>query len=563
MWCGECLGGTWNQRTQGVFGSSIFRPRTKALRVCWSVACLVVTLVITSSRFAQAEETSESVTSYPELQQLAKERAQAEYIPPPQVPESLSGLNYDGMRMIAFRADRAVHLQGQQPFRLEFFHKGYVQQSDVSVNLIRDGAVVPIKFTKKNFDYRGDIANLEIPDDLGFAGFRVVGHFPGRRDVEEMLTFLGASYFRGRAEKHVYGSSARGLAIDSGLNKPEEFPAFREFWVFDSKSDTTPRTFRVLALLDSPSVVGAYDFQMAPGRERMDLDVTATLYFRRVPEKVGLAPLTSMWIWGDGLPGPEGDSRPEVHDADGLLVQGGDGRWFWRALNHQTYPSLVNLGHPDFKGYGVIQRDTDPDHYDDQEARYHARPSIWIQPKEGWPAGSLELLELDARHEGIDNIAAWWVPRDPPRIGEPMQYSYQLSFMSADLIEEDVARAVAHRIDRLEDGQIRLEIDFRGPALAQRSSGSPPDVQLTTIRATVDQHACRQQSDGTWTAEIVITPTSTDPFELQATLADQGKPISEQWSILCPLKPPHLQLPPWRLKELEQVPQLDQEEVNP
>ena len=80
--------------------------------------------------------------------------------------------------------------------------------------------------------------------------------------LEELLTFLGASYFRAVARDTRFGISARGLALETGLGKPEEFPAFTHFWMLRPSDPRDP--LQICALLDSPSVAGAYRFDVAP-----------------------------------------------------------------------------------------------------------------------------------------------------------------------------------------------------------------------------------------------------------------------------------------------------------
>src|SRR5690606_9268799 len=90
--------------------------------------------------------------------------------------------------------------------------------------------------------------------DLGFAGFRVHHPFNDSGYKDELVVFLGASYFRALGEGQRYGLSARGLAIDTVGGKGEEFPRFSEFWIVKPKADATSLT--ILALLESPSVSG-------------------------------------------------------------------------------------------------------------------------------------------------------------------------------------------------------------------------------------------------------------------------------------------------------------------
>ncbi len=128
--------------------------------------------------------------------------------------------------------------------------------------------------------------------------------------------FLGASYFRVLGRGQSYGASARGLAINVATTGGEEFPYFSDFWLV--RPLPQQRTLTIFALLDSPSLTGAYRFEIRPGATT-DVEVTATLYARKNVEKLGVAPLTSMFLFGEEHRRQFDDYRPEVHDSDGLL----------------------------------------------------------------------------------------------------------------------------------------------------------------------------------------------------------------------------------------------------
>lgn len=168
-----------------------------------------------------------------------------------------------------------------------------------------------------------------MPKDLGFAGFRVNFHTDLQREV---MAFLGASYFRAVGAEWQYGLSARGLAIDCHMERPEEFPLFTSFWLERSAKDSGKLV--VYALLDSPSLVGAYRFKIQPSAT-MVMDVDVALYPRKSIERLGIATLTSMFQYAenDRRVGASDDWRPEIQDSDGLSIQRGNGEWVWRRLH--------------------------------------------------------------------------------------------------------------------------------------------------------------------------------------------------------------------------------------
>lgn len=346
----------------------------------------------------------------------------------------------------------------------------------------------------------------------------------------------------------------RGLAIDVGLNKPEEFPVFQSFWVEKPPTDSTKVI--ILALMDSPSVVGAYQFKFEPGLDRTVLDVDATLVFRKATERVGVAPLTSMWMWGDGLVGPAEDSRPEVHDSDSLVIwnrsDNRQDRWTCRSLMRQNYPSIVQFPQTSLVGFGLIQRDVQQDHYNDNEAKYHLRPSIWVEPTTDWGSGAIHLLELPAEHEGIDNMAIWW---SPSKLIEPMTtlpLSYRITFASGDPTMHSLLKVIAHRVERPVGNEkaFKFGLDFAmSVSPTKKLDPSSVEVICSGVRCEIEQSKAKRNEDGSWTVDMIARPTTdNEPIELNVQLVESGRPLSENWSYLCPIQPPPVALPPWRQK---------------
>lgn len=494
----------------------------------------------------QAEEADDRPAwNFATLCDRVEKLAAEPYRPSPLLPQNLQALDYDRYRLIAFEHARSIWKPEELPFWLEMFHRGYLYQDKVQINLVHNGQVQPLKYNRDMFQYRGETADLVVPEDIGFAGFRIIGKFAGSEHPLEIASLLGASYFRAIAPGQVYGSSARGLAVDVGLPKPEEFPVIREYWIEQPSKEASKKeatSLKLWALLDSPSVAGAYEFLLTPGKTTT-WDVKAHLVFRKLPEKVALAPITSMWMWGDGVPAPANERRPEVHDSDGLLIHTEDDRWIWRPLTRLNYPSLSHYDLREVRGFGLLQRDRDPEHYRDDEARYVDRPSVWIEPQHSWQNGAVELLELPADHEGIDNIATWWTAKNLADSHTPLDLAYRVSFMSGGP-KRDLAKATATRVKR--DGKtIRVEVDFAGQTLAQAALASHANSdanispEVNAQRGQVRHVRCKQRSSSTWTLSFDVEPAGQEPVELDGVLkSEPGEILSEQWRYLCPTQLP-------------------------
>ena len=190
--------------------------------------------------------------------------------------------------------------------------------------------------------------------------------------------FLGASYFRARgSDSRQFGLSARGLAIDTALDV-EEFPRFVAFWLERPAPDA--RTLVFYGLLDSVSAAGAYRFALTPGAPQV-IEVDAAVYPRKPIRRLGIAPLTSMYQCGENDRRMANDWRPEIHDSDGLAICTGKGEWIWRPLSNPAATRISSYLDENPRGFGLLQRDRNFDHYQDDGVFYDRRPSVWIEPK--------------------------------------------------------------------------------------------------------------------------------------------------------------------------------------
>jgi glucans biosynthesis protein len=402
----------------------------------------------------------------------------------------------------------------------------------VAISEIKGGRARPIPFGPHLFDY-GANAVGELPVTMGFAGFRIL--YPLNKPGDELGAFQGASYFRLLCEKAVYGLSARGLAIDTAEPTPEEFPTFEEFWIDEPDSNAT--TITVYALLDSPSVAGAYRFAITPGADTV-VGVRATLYCRRNPNLLGIAPLTSMFWHGKNTNFEHDDIRPEVHDSDGLMLNTGAGEWLWRPLNNPASPVIATFNDENPRGFGLLQRERRFESYEDLEASYQLRPSTWVEPVGSWGPGSVRLIELHTPDETNDNIVACWVPAQLPPPGAPLEFSYNLHWF-LDQIGPPAGFVTSTRHGRsrtFEPDLERFVVDFDGPALRRRGAGAPVEAVVSVGAGAVlvhDPSAQKNPYNNTWRAAFALRPDgSGTPVELRCFLRDPANVLTETWSYL-------------------------------
>ena len=355
----------------------------------------------------------------------ARQLAAHPYQPPrAELPKALDDLSFDAYRAIRFRRDKAFFGKGRSDFRMELFHLGFLYKAPVVVNLVREGVATPIPYDASLFDFGETKLKDRLPIDFGFAGLRLLFPLNKPTVMDELAVFLGASYFRFLGAGQHYGISARGIAVGTGEAEPEEFPMFREFWVEEPLPGAT--SIVIHALLDGPSLAGSYRMVITPGEETT-VAVGSTLFPRRDIPKLGVAPLTSMFFYGENDRRQYRGFRPEVHDSDGLLIHGGGSEeWTWRPLVNPDVLRKSSFPDPSVRGFGLLQRDRLFEDYQDLEVRYDLRPSYWVQPEGGWGPGRVELVELPTDNETFDNIVSYWVPETPPKAGETLRFSYGL-----------------------------------------------------------------------------------------------------------------------------------------
>uniref|UniRef100_UPI003566F96A glucan biosynthesis protein n=1 Tax=Marinobacter sp. TaxID=50741 RepID=UPI003566F96A len=276
---------------------------------------------------------------FAEVVEKARVMAGDEYEPPPEVPGFLRDLDYQNYQAIRFNPEVSLWRQSGSRFQAMTVPPGNFYTHTVQLNEIDSSGVKPIPFDKSAYSFPNNDLAKRIPADLGHAGFKLTYPLGEGEEQNQFLVFAGASYFRGVGAGNRFGLSARGIAVNTGLPSGEEFPSFVEFWL--ERPGGSSKRMRVYGLLDGPSVSGAYSFDIHPGPTTR-IDVTAELFFRNATELPGLAPLTSMFYYGENTARPVGEWRPQVHDSDGLLIHDeGSGEWLWRPL---VNPSRLTLG---------------------------------------------------------------------------------------------------------------------------------------------------------------------------------------------------------------------------
>jgi glucans biosynthesis protein len=470
-------------------------------------------------------------------QQQAREAYRSESRKP---PAELQALTYDQYRDIRFRPDHALWRSEHLPFELMFFHLGKFQTESVRINEVTPQGVRHMAYDSADFNYGKNNLSPKSWGDLGFAGFRVHYALNGAQYKDELVVFLGASYFRALGAGLHYGLSARGLAIDTVGGHGEEFPRFTEFWVVKPAADA--RTLTIYALLNSPRASAAYQFEVEPGNETV-IQVHARIFLRARVATLGIAPLTSMFAFGVNQ-SHRADFRPEVHDSDGLMVATGDGEWLWRPLLNPKQTLTTSFSMHQLHGFGLMQRARNFDNYEDSEAHYELRPSAWVEPVGSWGPGRVELVELNTPDETNDNIVAYWVPEQLPATGQPLDITYRLHWQGTQQMQHPPGAWVTQtRIGRgfaeLAEDEQQFVVDFTGPSLA----ALPADAKVKAVVTApsngqiVESNAYRVEATGAWRMTVRVKQLHpSEPTELRGFLQNDTNVLTETWSNILPAR---------------------------
>ncbi|WP_016832829.1 glucan biosynthesis protein [Herbaspirillum lusitanum] len=462
--------------------------------------------------------------SFDALISQVRTAAQSPYKPQNKPPaDILDKIDYEAHGKIKFNTDSSLFANGPGQFPVTFFHLGRFFQAPVHMYTLEGSGN-----NAKAREILYDESYFDMPADSparGFAGFRFQESRSGDQAKldwrkNDWVAFLGASYFRAIGDLYQYGLSARGIAIDvAQAGKPEEFPNFTHFY-FETPADKSD-TVVVYAVLDGPSIVGAYKFIMRRS-EDVVMDVDCALFLRQDVGRLGIAPATSMLWYSEAVKGTGADWRPEVHDSDGLAIWNGNGEHIWRPLNNPARITASAFGDNNPRGFGLLQRDRNFDHYQDG-VHYERRPSLWVEPLGGWGEGSVQLIEIPTDDEIHDNIVAMWVPKAKAAAGSSYRLRYRLHWMKDEPFPSPLARCVATR---------KFMVEFKGAPLEKLAFGELPEAVLSSSRGSfsyIFTEAVPNGVAGHWRAQFDLTVDGEDPVDLRLYLRHKNQTLSETW----------------------------------
>jgi len=468
----------------------------------------------------------------------AKELAGQKYeAPRSNLPNEFREMKFADYQKIRFRNEKAEWADQNTPFKLSFYHQGMHFDTPVKINEVTADSVQEIKYDPTRFDF-GDVKfDPKATEQLGYAGFRVLFPINKADKQDEIMTMLGASYFRVVGKGQAYGLSARGMAIDTALPSGEEFPRFTEFWIERPKPGE--KQLVIFALLDSPRATGAYRLILRPGTDTI-VDVKSQMFLRDKVSKLGVAPLTSMYLFGANQPSKVLNYRRELHDSSGLSIHAGNGEWIWRPLNNPKHLSVSNFTVENPRGFGLLQRGRDFSHYEDLDDNYDKRPSAWIEPEGDWGKGTVNLVEIPTADETNDNIVAFWSPAELPEVGKPLDVAYRLHWTMDEKSLHPTDSAWVKQtlrstgdvkqsnLIRQPDGSVAYLVDFEGPSLKALPTDAPVRSQVSVgDNAELVENSVRYNEH-----------TKGWRLTLRMKIKDAGKPTEMRAALVQDVPPP-------------------------
>jgi glucans biosynthesis protein len=467
--------------------------------------------------------------SFDRLKAAAAASARRAYVQPPPAP-NLAAIDYDAISQIVYRPEMTLWGDPPSDAAIRFFHLGRYARRPVKIHVVVAGHAREVLYSERLFQIGDPALARRLAAVSGFAGFRAMN---ADRQTD-WLAFQGASYFRSADPFGQYGLSARGLAINTATAGPESFPDFTAFWLErDSRDGLT-----VYAALEGEHVAGAYRIANRRSAAGLVQEIECSLYFRRAVERLGVAPLTSMFWYGENGRPVAADWRPEIHDSDGLAIWTGGGERIWRPLVDPPRVATNTFADAGPRGFGLLQRDRAFDHYQDDGVFYERRPSVWVEPMDDWGPGAVELIEIPTADETNDNIVAFWTPASPVRAGDALNYRYRLSWRADEPVAPGVARVVATRVGAggrpgqpRSPGMKKLVVDFEGGGLAGLTRESSVEPIVSANRGRIES-AVAYPVVGTarWRLMVDLTILDPDSADLRAFLRWNGGALTETWT---------------------------------
>ena len=248
------------------------------------------------------------------------------------LPEALAELDYDQYRDIRFKPDHSLWRARRLPFEVAFFHPGLYFKDPVKINEVVGDVVREVRFDPELFDY-GDNA-IDRQGDARASGS------PASASTTRSTRRSTRTRCWCSSARAISARSARASVRAVGARPGGRYGARRRARSFRASSSSGSsarhpmrRELTIYALLDSRRVTGAYRFVREAREPTPLMDVKARLFLRENVSKLGIAPLTSMYFFGENQRARHATtSGPKSTTPTACRSQSGTGEWIWRPL---------------------------------------------------------------------------------------------------------------------------------------------------------------------------------------------------------------------------------------
>lgn len=485
-----------------------------------------------------AELSKPTAFSFDAIKREAELLSEAPYSRPVRADsEILDKIDYDAYQEIRYRNARTIRLNSSHNYPVQLFHLGKYAPDPVRIAVVSNGTSRDVIYRQDLYKFPSTNPASQLSGDIGFAGLRIMN--PDLKS--DWFSLVGASYFRSACPFNQYGLSARGIAVNTASSVPEEFPRFVRFWLEGPQQATDPLT--VYALLDGPSVTGAYKMHIQRvaeknGPSNVEMHIEANLYLRSDVERIGIAPFSSMFWYGEAAIREVRDWRPEIHDSDGLAMFTGGGERIWRPLRNPPHVTTNAFVDHNPKGFGLLQRDRQFDHYLDDGVFYDKRPSVWVEPAGEWGDGAVHLVEMPTGEESWDNVVAYWCPNSFRKAGESRSFRYKLTWCDELDFPESLARTIGTwtgiggppglSFRERDPNKVKVVIDFKGSCFEgyDRTSGVELIVDASRGAVTNSANYPVVGEPLRWRAMFDVKATGAEPVDLRAFLRFKGRAMT-------------------------------------
>ena len=502
-------------------------PRRDFLKLAMAGAMSGATSAFGVSLAANAAETASTPTPFGPntVRDLSRALAKKPYeAPKAPLPDPFNSLTYDQYVAIHPKPGSAVWSGDNVGFAIEPLHRGFIFSTPMDIYIVEGGFARKLTYESSAFEFGKLVIPPNLPD-IGFSGFRVLRTVAG--GSYDVAIYQGASFFRAEARGQNFGVTARGLSIRTADPQGEEFPIFRSVWI--EKPTLTDNVLVIHALLDSPSLTGAYRFTLRPG-EATIIDTEMTLNTRAAVDHFGLGAMSATYLFGPLDHKRPDDIRPMVHEVDGLQMLTGKSEWVWRPVSNRDTLQISAFTDSNPRGFGLLQRNRSFEAYQDDDAHWELRPSLWIEPIGDWADGEVRLVEIPSDSENNDNLIVYWRPRTSLAANAEIAYAYRQFWCWSPPAKPPLATVVESREGKFGAKLRRFLAEFTSDAFAkpERLAEIKPNIAAKPGRI-VSTRTFPSKERMTFRVLFDLEPTSDGVSEIRLVLEAEGKPASETW----------------------------------